>query len=143
MSRVQLLLMLLHCSMAACGGSSETSCTRDEDCAGSFCRADGTCAPADDVDAGTDAPGTGSDGSSGLCNPNHDGKLEANELPLIAGRMATFRVSTNATFDTAGHANGDGSRTWDLSGAQSGDADRTVALQAPAGTWWQPDFPAA
>jgi hypothetical protein len=135
-------LFVLQCSMiAACGGSASETCTRDDQCASGFCKADGTCGPAD-VDAGTDTQ-AGSDAPSMLCAPNHDGKIELAELPLIAGRMARFRVATSATFDTAGHANGDGTRTWDLSGALANDVDQNVALLAPAGTWWAGDFPSA
>ena len=64
------------------------------------------------------------------------------ELPLAAGQSAKFRIATNATWSTAGTANGDGSRTWDLSGQLSGDADSTVALASPTGAWWAADFTA-
>jgi hypothetical protein len=132
---------MLHCSMiVACGGNAET-CTQDDQCPSHFCRADGTCGPAD-VDAAV--PGDSIDAPpSELCTPNHDGQISLPELPLIAGRMATFRVTTTGTFDTAGQANGDGSRRWDLSGQLAGDSDKPIALAAPAGAWWQPSFPTA
>ena len=57
------------------------------------------------------------------------------------GPRANFRIATNATFNTAGTSNTDGSRTWDLSVALANDADQDVALASPAGAWWQPDFP--
>jgi hypothetical protein len=141
--RVRQLLFVLQCStIAACGGSNAATCTRDDDCASHFCKADGTCGPAD-VDAGTDGAQPGSDAPSALCSPNHDGKIELGELPLVAGRTAKFRIATNATFATAGHANGDGTRSWDLSGALANDSDHDVVLLAPAGTWWAADFPSA
>jgi len=137
---------VLHCStmlcamLAACGGSNEATCTRDDECASGFCRADGTCGPAD-VDAATgDAPG---DGTSGLCAPNLDGTIVLAELPHEAGRSATFRVAANGTFNTAGTADANNTRRWDLSSQQAGDADRTLALQSPVGTWWQAKFPTA
>ncbi|MEO8700616.1 MAG: hypothetical protein ABI867_11260 [Kofleriaceae bacterium] len=141
MSRALQLLFVLHCSMiVACGGSSAASCALDEDCESGFCKADGTCGTAP-VDAGTDdAP---PDGISELCAPNHDGQISLAELPLIAGRMANFRMAANATFDTAGTANPDGSRSWDLTAALAGDADHVVALASPTGAWWAPSFPTA
>ena len=83
------------------------------------------------------------DGISGACTPNHDGQISLAELPLIAGRSASFRIATNATWSTAGTSSQDGSRTWDPSGQLSGDADSPIALAAPAGAWWQTDFPSA
>jgi hypothetical protein len=134
----------LHCSIAiaitGCGGGGGGPCTRDDECPSHFCKADGTCGPAPvDASPGSDAP----DGSSGLCTPNHDGQLTPNEIPLVAGRMANFRIATNATWNTAGTANPDGSRHWTLTGTLSGDADKVIALASPTGTWWHPDFAAA
>src|SRR4051812_42529170 len=111
MFRSRLWLLMLQCNMlAACGGGSGTTCTRDDECASHFCRADGTCGPAEGDAAPVDMA---ADGTTGLCAPDHDGMISAAELPLIAGRMATFRIATNAAFDTAGAANTDGSRAWD------------------------------
>jgi hypothetical protein len=138
-----LLLALLQCSIGiGCGGSSATTCTTDDQCASHFCKLDGTCGPAavDAPPGTTDAP---IDGTSAACTPNHDGQITLAELPLVPGRSATFRIATNATWDTAGHANGDGSRSWDLTGQLSGDADHMLALASPAGAWWQADFASA
>lgn len=133
---------VLQCStiLFACGGSSGTTCERDDQCASGFCRADGTCGPASDVDAGGDAA---PDAPSGLCVPNADGMIELGELPHEAGRSATFRLAVDGTFDTAGVADANNQRRWDLSAQQSGDADRVLALQSPAGTWWQSKFAGA
>lgn len=135
--------IVLLCSMTAlgCGGGGGTTCTRDDECASQFCKADGTCGPIE-VDASTaiDAP---SDATSGVCAPDHDGMISLAELPLIAGRMATFRVATSATFNTAGTVSGAGTRSWDVSGQLSNDTDRPIVLLAPAGTWWQASFPTA
>jgi hypothetical protein len=135
------LFALLLCSIAACGGPSGETCSVDEDCASHFCKADGTCgdAPIDGAMT-TDAP---VDSTNGLCAPNHDGVISLGELPLIAGRSATFRVATGATWDTAGAAQGDGSRKWDLTGQLSNDADQAIALASPDGTWWRSSYPAA
>jgi hypothetical protein len=132
---------MLLCSIAGCGGGTGTPCTRDDECPSHFCKADGTCGPLD-VDAAV-TPDTPIDGTSGVCAPNHDGMIGLSELPLIAGRMATFRVATSATFNTAGTASGGGMRSWDLSGQLSNDTDRPITLLAPAGTWWQPHFASA
>jgi len=135
--------LVLQCStivLAGCGGGGDATCTRDDDCASHFCRADGTCGPADvDAAIGDGAP----DAPSGLCTPNADGMIVLAELPHTAGRSATCRVATNGSFNTAGVPDTMNKRRWDLSGQQSGDADRTLALISPVGTWWQSKFPGA
>lgn len=143
MSRWPADRLVLLCSIAvgACGEPGGTPCTRDDECPSGFCRADGTCGPAD-VDAATGGDGM-PDATSGLCAPDHDGQITLAELPLIAGRMATFRVAADATFDTAGQAGTNGARHWDLSIQLAGDADRELALASPAGAWWQASFPTA
>lgn len=132
---------LLLCSMsAACGEGSGTTCRVDDDCASHFCKADGTCGAAE-----TDAGSVDSDADAigALCTPNHDGSITLAELPFAAGKMATFRVATDVTWDTAGQAVGDGTYRWDLGGQLASDADRELALGSPAGTWWEPTFPDA
>lgn len=146
MSRSHTRWVLLLCSMiaagAACGGDgSGTPCADDTDCPSRFCRADGTCAPVTDLDAGPgDAP---IDTPSGVCVPDHDGSITVSELPLMAGKTATFRVAIDPTFDTAGSAAGGGARRWDLTGQLTNDADRAMSLVSPTGTWWAPTFPTA
>lgn len=112
----------------------------DSQCASHFCRADGTCGPAE-IDGGSDGSGSGSSdgGTMGLCTPNHDGMISANEVPLAAGKMANFRVATSATWNTAGAAGSGSTRTWNLAGALANDADTPVALAAPTGAWWAGD----
>ena len=135
-------LIALQCSMAACGGGGAATCLHDTDCPSHFCKADGTCGPAD-TDAGSPGSDGSTDGASGLCAPNHDGHLTLSEVPLAPGQHATFRIATSATVSTAGTSNPDGSRAWDLSGALANDADTSVALLSPAGAWWQADFATA
>jgi hypothetical protein len=133
---------VLLCSMsAACGGSTGDTCTMDSDCASNFCKADGTCGPAP-ADASPEGD-AGPDGSTALCNPNHDGSITLAELPFMAGRMATFRVALDVTWNTAGQSNTNGSRAWDLSGQLAGDADRLMKLGSPSGQWWAADFATA
>jgi hypothetical protein len=127
-------------TLIACGGGAAEPCTSDSECASGFCKADGTCGPASDVDGGADA--VPPDGST-LCAPNADGSIGAAEVPLAAGKMATFRVSTSAMFETAGQASGSGSRNWNLAVSLDGDVDRSIALASPAGTWWEASFPDA
>lgn len=133
---------MLLCSMSvACGGPAGQTCAVDADCASGFCKADGTCGPAP-VDAAPQDDGA-VDGPSGLCSPNHDGSITLAELPFVAGRMGTFRVTTDVTWSTAGQSNANGSRTWNLGGALTGDADRVLALAAPSGQWWAAMYPTA
>jgi hypothetical protein len=132
-------------SAAACAATPGDTCTRADQCASHFCKADGTCAPAADGPlGGSDAPNVGGPDAMPLgCTPNHDGTITRAEVPLAAGQSATFRIATGATVDTAGTLNNDGTHTWTLAAALSGDADKQVALVAPAGQWWAADFPAA
>ena len=134
---------MLLCSMivTACGNSGGgDSCDRDEDCPSHFCKADGTCGAAE-IDGGID--GMPADGPVGVCTPNHDGMITLGELPLIAGKMATFRVATNPTWDTAGVAAGTGMRRWDLTAQLTADADKPLALLSPTAQWWAASFPTA
>ena len=144
MSSRLLSVFVLLCSMSACGGGgSGTPCTTDDQCPSHFCRADGTCGPSGMPDAPMGSGDAGIDAPGPACVPNHDGVMVRSEVPLAAGAMATFRIATSATWNTAGHANNDGSRTWDLSGQLANDADTPVTLGSPAGAWWQADFPGA
>lgn len=138
-------IVLAICSVLAagvgCGTASGERCVEDAECASGFCKADGTCGPASEVDGGSDAMEP--DGPGALCTPNHDGMVVRGEVPLAAGKMANFRVATDATFDTAGIANGDGTRTWNLDLVLANDADKAIALLAPTGQWWEASFPNA
>lgn len=133
--------MLLCSICVACGGSPGETCAVDGDCASGFCKADGTCGPAP-VDASPQGDGS-PDGSTALCNPNHDGTITLAELPFVAGRKGTFRVASDVTWDTAGQSATSGSRTWNLGTALSGDADRVLMLAPPTGQWWAADYPTA
>jgi hypothetical protein len=137
------LAAALAVGVGACAASPAETCTRDDQCASRFCKADGTCAPAADASDRPDtAPGATPDAASG-CAPDHDGTIARAELPLAAGQHATFRIATGATVDTAGALETDGSRRWTLAAALSGDGDHQVALESPAGAWWSSAFPTA
>src|SRR5438045_2148915 len=81
---------------AGCSSSDMARCELDTECASGFCRADHTCAPADDVDG---APGNdgdpGLDASTTGCVPDHDGTLTRDELVMAAGQTARFKVATD------------------------------------------------
>jgi hypothetical protein len=141
LQRLSIVPFMLLCSIAACGGGGGSNlCDVNEDCDSGFCKANGTCGPAAD-DAGGD-DGAPSDTPSGVCSPNADGMVTQAELPLVAGKMARFRVALDTTFDTAGTTSG-GMRTWDLSGSLSGDTDTPITLDGPTGAYWAADFPTA
>jgi hypothetical protein len=137
-------LALLLCSMnvLGCSGGSGNECSRDEDCDSNFCRADGTCGEAQN-DGGVGSDSLPPDMTSELCTPNHDDSIVLAELPLRAGKMANFRIATDATFNTAGTSAGGGMKRWDLSGALANDADTEIVLASSAGAYWAADFPAA
>jgi hypothetical protein len=135
-------LLLCSMSMLGCSGGSGNECSRDEDCDSDFCRADGTCGDTQD-DGGTGSDSMTPDMTSDLCTPNHDDSVVLAELPLRAGKMANFRVATDATFNTAGTAAGGGAKLWDLSGTLANDADAEIVLASSAGAYWATDFPAA
>jgi hypothetical protein len=147
MSRCFARSLVLRCNMivalcgVGCGGAADV-CVRDSECESGFCRADGTCGPAVDGDA-MPPDGAPTDGTSELCSPNHDGSIARTEVPLAAGKMANFRIATDATFNTAGTAAGNGTRTWNLDLALANDADKQIALLAPTGQWWAASFPTA
>lgn len=134
---------MLLCSIGAgCGDDGAgVACDEDSDCPSRFCRADRTCGP--EVDSGVDGPDAPIDGTTGVCTPNLDGMISRTELPLEPGKMATFRVALDPTFDTAGASAGGGARRWDLSTQLTNDSDRTLVLASPTGTWWQTSFPTA
>ena len=83
---------------------------------------------------------TSADRDDGLCRPNHDGRIEASEIPTVLGLRVKFRTATDVTVDTAGAARGDGTRLWDFSGALPGDHDRIVEPMDYSGMWFAEDF---
>jgi hypothetical protein len=149
MFRPTAALVMLLCSMlVGCAGGADNPCTRDDQCESGFCRADGSCAPVEEPDAATDGDDTDDDSMidappSELCTPNHDGSISRTEIPLAAGKMATYRIAADASFSTTGTAAANNQRRWDLGGQLTGDADRLVVLDAPTGTWWADIFPTA
>src|SRR5262245_23161596 len=109
---MKLSLVFAAAIALGCSSTPEVACHAGADCASGICRSDGTCAPVETTDSGTnpdvttekdaatqdasksDAPMTG-------CVPNNDGTITAAEAPLGPGLHAKFRVATNATISTA------------------------------------------
>ncbi len=128
---------------AGCSSSDLARCDDHGDCASGFCRADHTCAPDDDPDAGSGADATAGDDAPLGCSPDHDGTLTRDELVMAAGQTASFRVATDVTVDTAGTQGAGGARVWTFTAALTGDRDLDLALLAPSGQWWAASFPTA
>src|SRR5258705_111560 len=82
--------LVLQCSMvamlASCGQGAGTTCTRDDECASHFCKADGTCGP-----AGVDASG-GSDAPSDFASATYAAPLAASSDLVGVFRVASDRV---------------------------------------------------
>ncbi len=157
------LAPLLGCTPA----DPEVECQLDSDCASGVCLGNGQCAPATggtggstNLDAANDTPGqdvaqetseidagadrdADDDGSSTVCQPNHDGVLTRDEVPLKAGLHATYKIATNVQWDTAGTPAAGGTRQWDLSGSFPGDHLSLVETIPLDGMWFAPDFPNA
>lgn len=159
--------LLLGATIAGCASSDEAvECRAGADCASGICGTDGKCvSPATGTTTGT-ATGTGGAGQGGGasggggqggdaqggqgqgggatgCSPNKDGVVERFEVPLAAGLHATFRTAKDATWDTAGTPNADGSRAWDLSGDLAGDQSLLVETKPVDGEWFAKEFPGA
>lgn len=153
-------LFSLTVGLFACAEATpHTECTSAADCVSGVCNLDGTCQSVDpSTSSSTGAGGAGGAGGAATsttsssstgtggdnaCTPNGDGTITRDEVPLAAGLHATFRVATNATFDTAGEVQGDGSRIWDLSVDLAGDHGVLVETLPLAGQWFEPDFAGA
>ncbi len=133
--------------LAACADGRQ-SCRIGAECPSGVCQSDGTCQRV--RDAGTDAPATigedapveppdagpGEDAGVRVCAPDRDGVITREEVPLMPGLRATFRIAEDVTVSTAG-------TTWDYAGAYAGDRDELVELRAPAGAWWAAEYPTA
>ncbi len=123
------------------------SVLNNSECASGLCLADGTCAAApdggDSGDGDTGDGGLPGDGSVASCRPNHDGVISRAEMPLAAGRTATFRVATDATVNTAGTLQAGGAHLWDLTGPYDGDSDVKLTLEPLSGAWFAADFTGA
>ncbi|GMV41535.1 MAG: hypothetical protein AMXMBFR64_32510 [Myxococcales bacterium] len=101
--------------------------------------------PGTDVSIDTAAPkdtGPAPDTGGGVCQPNDDGVVTRDEMPIAAGLHASYRVATDVTWSTAAKGTA-GSLTWDLSGGFPGDTNTLVEARSLEGTWFEGDFPDA
>lgn len=145
---LQCSIALLGMGLSACAGSGARQCVSNSECASGLCLADGTCAAAPDGGTGGDGGQQGDgglpgDGGVASCRPNHDGTITRAEVAYAAGRVATFRVATDVTVDTAGTLQAGGAHLWDLVGPYDGDSDVTTTLEPLDGAWFAADFDGA
>jgi hypothetical protein len=135
-------MLALAATTAACAGSDPARCDIATDCESGFCRADHTCAPVDTSDAGLD--GSASPDGASVCQPNHDGTISRDELPMMAGQIARFRIAADATtIDSAGQIVTGGERAWALTAGLPNDQTVAVTLTPASGAWWASSFPTA
>jgi hypothetical protein len=87
--------------------------------------------------------GGGSAGGASGCTINNDGTITRAEVITAAGLRATFRISGQATFDTAGTAQPDGGRAWDFTQALTGDQNVLVETSSIQGKWFESTYPGA
>jgi hypothetical protein len=152
---------LLVLSVAACPGPAPVDCRVGADCASGVCLRDGRCAPEGPIDAGSgdagqpDAGGledagqpldAGADagvdaGQPVGCLPNHDGQIDRGEVFFQAGLRATFRVSGQTSFVTAGTVASDGGGLWDFTSELTGDTSRLIETRALTGEWFESEYP--
>lgn len=95
------------------------------------------------ISAGGSAVGGGTAGGAIGCTINNDGTITRAEVVTAAGLRATFRISGQATFDTAGTALPDGGRSWDFTQALSGDQNTLVETSSLQGKWFESTYPGA
>jgi hypothetical protein len=83
--------------------------------------------------------------ASPACVPNHDGLLEAHEVPVVLGAAVSFRVNPVGTVvtvpDLAGQACEAG-LCWDLSAIPAGDEVEVDQVRAIGDFWFAAAFPA-
>jgi hypothetical protein len=77
------------------------------------------------------------------CLPNQDGTITRAEVVTGPGLRATFRISGQAPFDTAGVGTPDGGRRWDLTTTLAGDVNTLVETEPVRGKWFESSYPDA
>lgn len=150
--------------LSACASTTNLECQVGADCDSGVCNADGTCAPVSTTStdggaagsttggsggsgagtgAGGGSGGTGATGGSVVCSPNNDGTILASEVPLGAGFSAKFKIGNNATFDTTGTKEPNGTRIWDFTVMLAGDHTVLAETLPIEGAWYAADFAGA
>jgi hypothetical protein len=135
-----LLVLALLGATSACDNAASGECSINADCPSGLCGDDGQCNTTGIADGGPDGSITDSDATTSACGSVVDSIITRDELPMAAGRQASFRVATNATFDTAGTLE-NGTRRWDLDRPLAGDVDTEVVLHPVEGAWYAKSFP--
>lgn len=167
-----MLRLLVPCLLSlACGTvPPSVDCRVGADCASGVCTREGRCAVVTvDGGAGGSASGGGAaggmaaggmtggggavgggsaggastGGGSVTCLPNHDGTITRAEVVTGPGLSATFRISGQAAFDTAGVGLPDGGRAWDFTTDLTGDMRSLVETQRIEGKWFESHYPDA
>ncbi len=136
------LLFPLLGAMSACDSAPSGECSIGADCSSGICDSDGQCNIGVAADGGSDAQAGDHDAAPSACGSVVDSIITRDELPMAAGREATFRIATGATFDTRGEME-DGLRHWNLDGPLANDVDTDIVLSAVEGAWYAKSFPDA
>jgi hypothetical protein len=87
----------------------------------------------------------GPDGITG-CLPNLDGRIEADELPMVANFPLSFRISPDGeerSIVPGGAIADDGVREWDWADDHASDLELTVAAVDVSTRWYADEFPEA
>jgi hypothetical protein len=89
------------------------------------------------------AGGAAGGGMMSGCLPNQDGTITRAEVVTGPGLRATFRISGQAPFETAGIGTPDGGRRWDFTPALAGDVNTLVETESIRGKWFEAFYPDA
>ncbi|MDB4937507.1 MAG: hypothetical protein JWP87_4479 [Labilithrix sp.] len=152
------LVALFGAGAGACSDSAARECRVGADCASGICGSDGKCVPAaavlpgpdggandDDASSSSDgsAPEASTDAALPGCSPNKDGTITRDEVPIVAGLHATYKIGKDEEVSTAGTPGAGGKRTWDFSAALASDVSVLVETQPLAGKWYASKFAGA
>lgn len=74
------------------------------------------------------------------CLPNRDGRWDRAEYPLEVGQRARFAVAFDASVDTAGYRDAEGTRIWDLEGPFEGERSVVTEVESPDAYWFAEEF---
>ena len=138
-------ILLLVLGLAACGVDDDSRTLNRDDAGQTDASTDASTstdtATDDMADAGFDVAQEDT-GTPIVCLPNNDDVIERSEVPVAADLRATFKIATDATFDTRGTTDA-GITTWDLSGELNNDGLEIVELKSLDGKWFEGTFPTA
>jgi hypothetical protein len=150
------LQTLLIVVLAGCEGEPGAGrCTRDTDCPSGQRCADAVCTPVVKVDTGPLAdlaparerlaeaapPADLLAADGGLCQGNHDDKIDRAEMPIAVGAKIHYSVGSGLVVDLKGKVVA-GKTVWDLTAAASDDHPVVSELLAVPG-WATASYPGA